>query len=149
MIYNFKTHSINNSKKFDNVYYLTIGFLEIIFDFKTDELLGLEGFFPLVKSEKGTINLPECVDDKYFISNIDKARICKGYVYDYCDKVVEHGGYFINQNIKYDVEKGVIALGNTINLLTDKSIQVDKNIICVVDLKNILKRIYIIPDEFI
>lgn len=149
MIYNFKTHSISNSKKFYNVYYLTIGFLEIIFDFKTNELLGLEGFFPLIKSEKCNIKLPKCVVNKYFISNIDKAHIYIGGVYDYCGKVMDHADYFINQNIKYDAENGIIALGDDNILSTDKFIQIDKNIICMVDLKNILKRIYIVPDGFI
>ena len=56
-IYNYNTHSLTRSNNHESVYLLTINFLELLFDYNTNELIDIYGFFPLVNAIKCNIDL--------------------------------------------------------------------------------------------
>ena len=55
---------------------------------------------------------------------------------------------FENVPIKFDNEKGIILIGQNLNE-SELGIRINKNVICGVDQKDILRCLYIIPDRFI
>ncbi|MBQ3414924.1 MAG: hypothetical protein IJH39_06180 [Clostridia bacterium] len=149
MIYNYKTHSLNCSKDYIGVYSLTINYVELVLDYHTDEFIDIFGFLPLVNAQKCKIELPEYKNGKVYLNISDKSQIIENSVYNYSDKVVNPKEYFKNTITKFDDKKGVICIGDNIVLESDNVIKVNKNLICVVDLNNSLKCIYIIPDIFL
>ena len=47
------------------------------------------------------------------------------------------------------MKKGIICIGDDSISKTDDVIKINKNIICIANIDNILKCIYIIPDAFV
>lgn len=147
-VYNYKTHNLSCSNNKGRFYSLTINFVELLFDYHTNELIDIFGFFPLVNAIKCNIDFPKYINGKYYINTIPGIQIEENNIYEYNEVIVDNNGYFNNAIIKFDENKGIICMGESIILETDNVIRINKNVICVVDFKNMLKCIYIIPDAF-
>lgn len=148
-IYNYNTHSLNCSNNYESVYSLTINFLELLFDYKTNELIDIYGFFPLVNAIKCNIDLPEWKNAKFYINISNNIQIKEKNIYNYGDVIVDKRRYLTDAIIKFDEKKGIICIGDASILKTDDVIKINKNIICIANIDNILKCIYIIPDAFV
>ena len=149
LIYKHSTHSLNYAERCNvNSYSLTIIFLELIFDYDTDSLIGVQGFLPLLKAERCGIQIPKSTKGIYQLTNIDKTKIKKGNIYDYFSVV---GASQCDNNkvkVKYDEKEGIIEL-DILSTGKDASfITVSKNLVCSVDNTGVLLRVYIKPDYF-
>lgn len=148
MTYQYKTHSINVETFFDvETFSLEIGFLEIVVDYNSRELLYVGGYFPLVKAQKLMIQLPVSKEASFYLKNINSV-VEKFSIYSLTNKIPECGMYFDDYSIIFDKVKGVILLGCAEKQDTD-FVKINKNIIVGYDANSVLKCIYIMPDRFI
>lgn len=150
LIYERNTHSLNYAERCSaNSYSLTINFLELIFDYDTNVLIGVQGFLPLIKAECCDIKLPKSKDGLYQITNINNSKIRQGGIYDY-SSVVTTAKFDNNEvQIKYDTKEGFIEL-DLFPIGKDASfITIDKNLVCSINNTGVLQRLYIIPDQFV
>lgn len=148
-VYNYKTHNLSCSNNKGRFYSLTINFVELLFDYHTNELIDIFGFFPLVNAIKCNIDLPEGRNAKFYINISNNIKIKEKNIYNYSDVIVDKRKYLTDATIKFDEKKGIICIGEDSILKTDDVIKINKNIICIANIDNVLKCIYIIPDAFV
>lgn len=150
MIYDFKTHSLSYGNQDIDVpnFSLTIDTLEIIFELQTGKLLGVQGFFPLLKATMCDINLPKWKVGDYFLHNVDLSIFKKNEVYDLIRKIPQTKKYFENLSIKYDKSKRIIQIGEDA-CEGENVIKVNNNILCGLDKNSDLRCVYIMPEKFI
>ncbi|GAB5081169.1 hypothetical protein Osc1_03420 [Hominimerdicola sp. 21CYCFAH17_S] len=104
---------------------------------------------PLIKAERCDIQLPKSTEGLYQITNIDNTKIQQGGICDYFSVVATTQCDNNKVQIKYDAKKGLIEL-DLFPIGKDASfITVDKNLVCSVDNKGVLQRLYITPDSFV
>ena len=67
MIYDFKTHSLSYRNPDIDVshFSLAIDTLELVFEIQTGKLLGVQGFFPLIKANVCNVDFPKCKLGEY------------------------------------------------------------------------------------
>lgn len=134
LIYKHSTHSLNYAERCNaNSYSLTINFLELIFDYDTDALIGVQGFLPLIKAERCDIQIPKSTKGIYQITNIDKNKIKKGNIYDYFPVVGTAQCDNNKVKVKYDEKEGLIELGILSTGKDASFITIDKHLVCSVD----------------
>lgn len=150
MIYDFKTHSLSyRNPDIDVLHFsLAIDTLELIFELKTGKLLGVQGFFPLIKANVCDIDFPKCKLGDYFLHNIDLSIFKKGEVYDLIQKIPQTKKYFEEMSVKYDKVKRIIQIGEN-SSEGENLIRANNNIVCGLDENSDLRCVYIIPEEFI
>ena len=150
MIYDFKTHSlIYRNPDIDILHFsLAIDTLELIFELKTGKLLGIQGFFPLIKANVCNIDFPHYKLGDYFLQNIDLSIFKKDEVYDLIQKIPQTKKYFEEISVKYDKVKQIIQIGED-SKEGENLIKVNDNIVCGLDKNSDLRCVYIIPEEFI
>ncbi len=150
MIYDFKTHSLSyRNPDIDVLHFsLAIDTLELIFELKTGKLLGVQGFFPLIKANVCDIDFPKCKLGDYFLHNIDLSIFKKDEVYDLIQKIPQTKKYFEEMSVKYDKVKRIIQIGEN-SSEGENLIRANNNIVCGLDENSDLRCVYIIPEEFI
>lgn len=150
LIYNFKTHSFKNTYQFNsNTYSLTIGFLELVFNYDTDQLLGVQGFLPLINAERCNIQIPKATNDVFKLTNIKKVNIGESCIYNYHSIVGGNKDDLKKLKIKFDSLKGIIELDITLTDNQEYYININSNLMCSLDKNGTLIKLFIKPDEFI
>lgn len=150
MVYEFKTHSLYYESKqiFVPNFSFTIDTLEIICELKSGKLLGVQGFFPLLKASIEIIELPNTKKCSYYIPGVHRLNCKKNSIYDLMKKVPETEKYFKPLFIRFDKNKGIIHIGVKLSK-KEIGIKIDNNIICGCDMNLNIKSLYIIPNQFI
>ena len=150
MIYDFKTHSLYYENQNISVpnFSLSIDTLEMVFELQTGKLLGIQGFFPIIKAITCSISLPVCDEKEYVLKDTDLSVYRQNEVYDMIQKIPQIRKYFEKPQIKYDKEKGIIQVGSEIQK-GEVGIKINDNILCGLDRNLDLKCLYIIPTKFI
>lgn len=150
MIYDFTTHSFYYANKDINVpnFSLAIDTLEMVFELQTGKLIGIQGFFPLIQASKSTICLPVFQNGDYILDKFYLSTCNSNEVYDLIKKIPQTKKYFEKISIKFDKEKGIIQIGETVKE-HEPTIKVNDNIMCSLDQNLDLKCVYIIPTRFI
>lgn len=146
MIYEYNVHGLYYENKFGaGCFTLTIGFLQLDFDFKSGKFSRVYGYLPLDQEAKCEIQLPDWKEGEYYLKDTG----CESdMAYDFTQIVPETINYFGSGRVDFDRTKGVIFLGSKISE-KEKGIRIDDNILLGFDEEGILKCIYIIPDCFI
>ena len=150
MIYDFKTHSLGYRNPDIEVFHfsLAIDTLELIFELQTGKMLGIQGFFPLIKANLCDIDFPDCKREDYILQNIDLSVFKKNEVYDLIYKIPQTKKYFEEMSVKYDKVKQIIQIGENVRE-GENLLKVNNNIVCGLDERLDLKCVYIIPEEFV
>lgn len=151
MIYNFKEHGlqfINNNRNMTIV--LTLCTTQLEFDYQTGNLISIFGYLPLFNAKKKIIDLPTVFIDTDFSINMNDFVYCPGAVYDYCEWFPKSEKYLLKGGIPivcFDRENKRILIGKKEQ--NDKSIKINKNIICGLDHDYNLKYLLISIDLII
>lgn len=150
MIYAFKTHSLSYRNPDIDVshFSLAIDTLELVFELQTGKLLGVQGFFPLIKANVCNVDFPKCKLGDYFLHNVDLSTFKKDDVYDLIHKIPQTKKYFEEMSVKYDKVKQIIQIGKN-SSEGENLIKVNNNIVCGLDENFNLRCVYIMPEEFI
>ncbi len=150
MIYDFKTHSLTYRVPGIDVLHfsLAIDTLELIFELYTGKLLGVQGFFPLIKADVCNIDFPQCKLGDYRLNNIDLSIFKKDEVYDLIEKIPQTKKYFEKMSVKYDKSNRIIQIGENLSE-GENLIKVNNNIVCGLDKNLDLRCVYIMPEDFI
>lgn len=149
MVYELKTHSINAENFYNNpTFSLMIDTLEIVVNYKTREILYVQGFLPLIKAKKSILELPLSCDGKLFLNNIDFSNINEYDVFSLTQKIPQCKKYFEEKNLIFDDMNGIIQLGS-VDKEKNKYIKISNNLIIGYDYFEVIKTIYIIPDRYI
>lgn len=150
MIYDFATHSLYYENQRIDVpnFSLTIDTLEMVFELRTGKLIYVQGFLPLIRASKSSINFPICTKGDYLLHDFDLSKCKQNAVYDLMKKIPATQKYFERMPVKYDAEKGIIQVGEEMKAL-ETTIEVNDNLLCGLDQKLNLKCLYIIPTRFI
>ena len=146
MTYNFECHGIYYETLYVKKYFsLVVGMLELVVDYDTKEFLYVNGFYPLIKSIRQPISLPEARRERYFFDYIESEEIIPSVGYT-ISNVVDTGVDFNNCPQIYDEEKGIIQIGD---INCKEFIRINDNIIIGFDIRTSLKCILLCPDEFV
>lgn len=150
MIYDFEIHSLyyENQNISVPIFSLSIDTLEMIFELQTGKLIGIQGFFPIIKAITCSISLPVYDVKEYVLKNTDLSVYRQNEVYDMVKKIPQTRKYFEKMHIKYDKEKGIIQVGSEMKK-GEVGIKINDNIVCGLDKNLELKCLYIIPTKFI
>ncbi|MGY3735558.1 hypothetical protein ACWOAN_02145 [Lactococcus taiwanensis] len=152
MIYDFSTYGLYYENKIysDNnpTFSLLLGTLELEYDFKNMELIGVSGYLPILEENKEKIVLENIVQENIVLQLPRNTEINVGDVWSLFDISPQMKKYFAPLNISYDGKKGIIQLG-----VNDKGnkrlLKVTNNIFCKLDNKGVIKCLFIHPDSFI
>lgn len=82
------------------------------------------------------------------MQKFDLSKCNPNEVYDWTKIVPQTQKYFEKLSIKYDAEKGIIQIGETLSE-QETAIKVNDNILCGLDQNLYLKCVYIMPTQFI
>lgn len=150
MIYEYKTHSLyyKTEEILTPNFSLSIDTLELIYGISNGKLLGIQGFFPIVKAVQCDIIIPRWERKDYFIHNYESLGCKQNRIYDLDKKVPNSARYFKPLDIRFDKNRGIIQIGKEL-LIEELVFKVDENITCGCDTDLNLKTIYIIPNIFI
>lgn len=150
LIYDFKSHSLYYEKPSISVpiFSLLIDTLEMVFELQTGKLIGIQGFFPIIKAITCSISLPMCDKKEYVLKNSDLSSYEQNKVYDMLQRMPQIKKYFEKMQIKYDKERGIIQVGSDMQK-GEIGIKINNNILCGFDNNLDLKCLYIIPTIFI
>lgn len=135
MIYNFKEHGlqcINNTRNMTIV--LTLVATQLEFDYQTGNLITIFGYLPLFNAKKKNIDLPAVFTDTDFSIDMNDFDYCPGIAYEYCEWFPKSEKYLLKGGIPivcFDRENKRILIGTKDQ--NDKSIKINKNIICGLD----------------
>lgn len=150
MIYDFTTHSLSYEDRIIEkpIFSLMIDTLEIECILETGEIIGVQGFLPLLKAEKESIIIMPSHEQSVCISSIKKHEYKENMAYDLLEKELEIKQYFDKLHIKYDEQSGIIQLGSELEK-EDKTIKITHNIYGGLDINYKLKCLYLVPDIFL
>ena len=152
LVYNFNEHGLYYKGcdvcEYDSLV-LTMGTVQLEFGFGTGKFLGITGYIPLTKAEKGILDIPNCLLCDFSVS-IDEAYYQCGMAYDYFDFFPENEDHFMvdeyNPRLTYDDANRRLLFGPS---GSDKYIRVSKNIICGLDSNDCLRNVLVTIDEVI
>lgn len=154
LVYDFREHGLYYQNRIDDLRVkkitLTIDTLQLECDYIAGELLSVSGYFPLYRANRSTLEIPFCID-KGFTVQVRNVEYKPGMAYEYFKFYPESKKYFIKEElpiVTYDEKNKRILIGNT-NTSNSNNIQINKNIICVLDEKGILKALLLQLDEVI
>lgn len=147
MKYDFSNHSLYNEEFYylESVFSLYIDTLEMIFDYSSGKLIGVQGFFPLLKATRIEIDFPIFIDGMYRVPRYDELEIAEYMAYDFDVICKESAKYFSPLTISYDSMKGLIIIGS-INISEDVAIRIRSDTFCFFDDNNNLKGLCISID---
>lgn len=142
MKYDLSCHSIYNEgyAYLESVVSLYIGTIEMVFDYASGNLICVQGFLPLVKAERREMNFPKYEDGIYQIPRYDGLELKEYMAYEFDSVCKESSRYFTPLKIRYDCQKGLIAIGNA-DVTEDIAIRVKSDTYCYCDDMNNLKGI--------
>ena len=143
IIYHFTTHSLyyTNKEISVSIFSLAIDTLEMVFELQTGKLIGIQ-------ASNSKIFLPKFQKGEYLLQKFDLSKCNPNEVYDWTKIVPQTQKYFEKLSIKYDAEKGIIQIGETLSE-QETAIKVNDNILCGLDQNLYLKCVYIMPTQFI
>lgn len=149
MTFNNKTHSIDNDpRETSPTFSISIGTMEIVVDYATRKFVYVQGYFPLVKSQKVDMNVPLADKGHYYFSDIDMDKIREFGVFELSEKLPASEPYFFDGKVLFDHERGIIRIGGDPSD-ADTLVKINDNIIVGQDTSLALKFLYIMPDRFI
>ena len=151
LIYDFNEHGLYYKTKDYNRRRITfaIGTIEMDFDYDTGKLLTVTAFLPLIKAKRQLISMPIYVEDDFHIS-VEGLEYSPGIAYDYSVRFFESKNYFLKDSLPrvyYDEINKRILIGTQSS--SDRSIRINKHLICGLDKKENLKYLLISPDIII
>lgn len=150
LVYEYGTHSLyyEDGDIYSQYFSLALDTLEMLYKLENGRLIGIQGFFPLVNAVLCNIELPTCERGDYYLSKIDFSQFKQGEAYDFIKKSHPEFEYFKPLIIRFDKEKGIIQIGETL-AKSETGIKVSDNVILGCDNSENIKAIYIIPSKFI
>lgn len=150
MIYDFKTHSLSYEDREIKkpIFSLMIDTLEIECMLETGEIIGVQGFLPLIKAEKKAITIGPFHEQSIRIGSVKEQEYKENMAYDLLEKEDEIKQYFGKLQIEYDEKAGIIQLGSELEK-EDKTIKITHNIYGGLNMNSKLKCLYLLPDTFL